>query len=366
VVGGTGPTGPGLVSGLQARGYDVTVFHTGRHEDGIPEGCVHVHGNPFEATSIGECLDGLRPDLVIATYGRIAELARQLAGRTARLVTVSGYAVYAGFTRADPAAWPLGLPVSERDPRTTLPPAALSYPSDKIAATEDVVMALHHDGAFSATTLRYPNVYGPRSPVPMLEWSVIRRVLDARSFMFVVDGGLSMHTRVAVANAVASVLAVIDAPERTGGAVFNVADARQYSQRDWIRAICAHVGRELELVPLPGSFPSPAWATFPFGYDKMAPHLLVDDGALRAATGHEDVVDPLDALRTTVDWYLDVAGSDALGVGPDTFDYETEDALLAAHRDYEAAMVGLVPDLVSYYEPSQRRSTLQRASSPRG
>ena len=32
VVGGTGPTGPAIVAGLEARGHEVTICHTGSHE----------------------------------------------------------------------------------------------------------------------------------------------------------------------------------------------------------------------------------------------------------------------------------------------------------------------------------------------
>ena len=32
VIGGTGPTGHFIVNGLRARGYGVTLFHSGRHE----------------------------------------------------------------------------------------------------------------------------------------------------------------------------------------------------------------------------------------------------------------------------------------------------------------------------------------------
>jgi len=32
LIGGTGPTGPPIARGLEARGYDVTILHSGNHE----------------------------------------------------------------------------------------------------------------------------------------------------------------------------------------------------------------------------------------------------------------------------------------------------------------------------------------------
>ena len=35
LIGGTGPTGPPIALGLEARGYEVTILHSGNHE--VPE-----------------------------------------------------------------------------------------------------------------------------------------------------------------------------------------------------------------------------------------------------------------------------------------------------------------------------------------
>ena len=53
VIGGTGPTGHFIVNGLIARGFDVTILHTGRHEvDEIPPSVEHIHTNPFKPENI--------------------------------------------------------------------------------------------------------------------------------------------------------------------------------------------------------------------------------------------------------------------------------------------------------------------------
>ena len=43
LVGGTGPTGPAIVAGLESRGHDVTICHTGSHELAEVEHLRHIH-----------------------------------------------------------------------------------------------------------------------------------------------------------------------------------------------------------------------------------------------------------------------------------------------------------------------------------
>ena len=45
VIGGTGPTGPFIVNGLLARGYQVTIYHRGTHEIDFSGPVEHLHGD---------------------------------------------------------------------------------------------------------------------------------------------------------------------------------------------------------------------------------------------------------------------------------------------------------------------------------
>ncbi len=99
VVGGTGPTGPFIVDGLRARGFEVAIFHRGTHE--IPEigpEVEHIHGDPHFPETIADALGDRTFDLVVATYGRIRFLAQHFVGRTGRFVSVGGFPVYKGFS----------------------------------------------------------------------------------------------------------------------------------------------------------------------------------------------------------------------------------------------------------------------------
>ncbi|MBR12042.1 MAG: epimerase, partial [Acidimicrobiaceae bacterium] len=68
VVGGTGPTGPSIVRGLEKRGMQVTVFHTGRHELDEVAHVQHLHGDPFSAEGIADTLGDRTFDVVVACY----------------------------------------------------------------------------------------------------------------------------------------------------------------------------------------------------------------------------------------------------------------------------------------------------------
>jgi hypothetical protein len=102
VVGGTGSTGPYLVNGLLARGYATAIFHRGAHEiDEIPRSVEHIHADPYDAAALAAALAGRRFDVVVATYGRLREVARACVGKTDRFVGVGGVPLYRGWMYPD-------------------------------------------------------------------------------------------------------------------------------------------------------------------------------------------------------------------------------------------------------------------------
>jgi nucleoside-diphosphate-sugar epimerase len=56
VIGGTGPTGPHIVAGLEARGFAVTILHTGRHELAELDHLPHLHGDVRSTEGLTEAL----------------------------------------------------------------------------------------------------------------------------------------------------------------------------------------------------------------------------------------------------------------------------------------------------------------------
>jgi nucleoside-diphosphate-sugar epimerase len=347
LVGGTGPSGPHLVEGLLDRGYDVVMFHTGRHElDGMPD-LEHVHGDPYSREGIAEALDGRSFDAVLATYGKVREIARVMAGRCGQFVSVGGTPVYLGFVSPDVTS-PRGLPVHVREDAPRVPPEGIPgavYGVGAIRRTEDVIFDLHAEGAFAASVFRYPSIYGPRNPHAW-EWSTIKRVRDGRPFIVVPDGGLAVHSRLSARNAAHSVLLALDHPETAAGQAFNCADDDQYMLRQWIELILAELGAELEIVSLPGDLPSPGWALMVFRYE-CSPHVIVDTTKIRTLLGYRDILPARACLAETVEWLVGNEARSHQWPVLDPFDYEAEDRLVAQWR---AATADLEPAAARYQE----------------
>ena len=79
VVGGTGPSGPYVISELVERGYDVTMYHRGDHEleEPLPPH-EHLHGDPFNQDPFERDMQGREWDVVVAMYGRLRFIATAL------------------------------------------------------------------------------------------------------------------------------------------------------------------------------------------------------------------------------------------------------------------------------------------------
>jgi nucleoside-diphosphate-sugar epimerase len=329
VVGGTGPTGPHVVQGLLARGHHVTILHRGTHERSELAGIEHLHADPHFRTSIDEVV-GLRPfDMVVAMYGRLKVLAAAFAGRCEKFVGVGGVPVYAGyFPRADLPRLP--IPVTELHPVVQHPgdDPALIF-SRRLADAEAAVFSSHP----GATVFRFPMIYGPHNPRPH-EWSIVRRVRDGRPHMILPDGGFQIHTRCAARNAAACVLAAVDRPTVAAGQVYNCGDPTNWSLRQWAEAIVELLGARLEMVPVPAEVAIEAATTLmPLG-NTTAAHCILSTDKARQELGYQPVVEPADALDEVVASYrsgqtLDPGSSPSM---TDRFDYQVEDAVIAAYR----------------------------------
>lgn len=346
VIGGTGPTGPYIVQGLVARGYEPTILHRGHHEVDLGVEVEHLHVDPHFAETLRDGIGNRRFDLIVATYGRLRLFADVLAGRTERLVTIGGTA-YSNLN---------GRPADEAAPR---------YVENKIVAkiveTEEVLRRAHEAGTFNVTHLRYPNLYGPRQLAPR-EWSVIRRILDGRRVIPVIDGGLTLESRAYVENAAHAVLLAVDKPAESAGQQYNVAD--EYTPTDAYRVatIAEIMGVEVELASFPPLAGAPAywWGSgrdLEFIRLQRPPatfHKLLSVDKIRAEIGYRDIVDFGDAMRRTVTWYLENplarGGEEEAQIG-DPFDYPAEDAYIEALRRFVGATADIPFAGVNYAHP---------------
>lgn len=341
VVGGTGPSGPYLLHGLLERGFDVTMFHTGRHEpEDLPD-VAHLHGNPYDADSIAQTLGDARWDVVVATYGRVRHIAAHVAGKTDQFVSVSGTPIYKGFVSPG-VLDPPGLAVHVDEDFELVPPDGIpgeTYGSAAIRRTEDAVFRLGEEGAFGATTFRYPSIYGPRNPHSW-EWSAVRRVLDGRRFIVLPDGGLSIHSRLSAWNAAHSILLAVDSPSVAAGEAFNCADDDQFSLVQWCTMAASAAGGSLDVVGAPGELPSPGWAAMVFHYTSSR-HVVIDTTKIRTLLGYIDAKPAREGLVETVAWQIGHQDQPEWWSVLDPFDYDAEDAWLAAWQQASEALASV-------------------------
>jgi nucleoside-diphosphate-sugar epimerase len=333
VVGGTGPTGPYVVLGLRARGYAVTMLHSGRHEvPEIPPEVEHVHADAYSGDAVEQALHGRHFETAIVSYGRLREIARVLRGRTDQLVAVGGVPVYRGWMRPEDVA-PAGLPVPIAEEAAKVESEAELRKGFMIRRTEESVFE-HHP---RAALFRYPHVYGPRQLVPR-EWSIVRRILDGRRIILLAEGGLTLHTYGYAENLAHALLLAVDRPDAAAGQAYNCGDEQTWSLRQVVEHVAQCMGTTLEILSLPEAVALPSQ---PLLAHETAHHRVMDLSKLRRELGYCDVVAPAEGLRRTVEWLLanrpEPGGLTERILG-DTFDYAAEDRLAAIARDALARM----------------------------
>lgn len=326
VIGGTGPTGPGVVNGLVERGYDVTILHGGHHEVDLPAEVDHIHVDPHFAEPLAEGLGSRSFDLVIAQYGRLKIIADMFRGRAERLVAIGG-ATGSIAHHDDPRWGALGRPMLFTEEREHLEnDIDRNKFAFRMAEAEQALFAGHEAGGYRATYLAYPVVYGPRQPAPH-EWSIIRRILDGRERIVVADGGVRVESRLFTDHAVHAVLLAVDNPDAADGEKFVVTDDAQYSMRQRIDFVAAHMGASVELVDMPYDVATPCHPYWRHGPQNR----LRSNAKVKCTLGYSDVWTAEDALARTVDWLLEnrpEPGGDVESRLGDAFDYVGEDALI--------------------------------------
>ena len=326
VIGGTGPTGPFLVNGLLARGYDVTLFHTGRHERAeIPPVVEHLHGDPFEPGALEAALGTRSFDVCIATYGRLRRLAEAMVGRCGRFLSIGGVPAYRGFMNPELYA-PAGLPVPVREDAPKVQHESEDAKGYRIVRTEQAVF----EAQPGATHFRYPYVYGPHQLVPR-EWCIVRRVLDGRAVIVLPEDGLTLHHYGYVENLAHAVLLGVDHAAAVGQ-IYHCADEEVLTLRQVVEIVAGALGHRFEIVSMPWRLAVPAR---PLLAQPLPTHRVFDLGKIRSELGYRDLVPAREALARTAHWlaaHPPPPGGQEETVLQDPFDYAAEDQLVAAWK----------------------------------
>ncbi|MEU2623958.1 NAD-dependent epimerase/dehydratase family protein [Streptomyces sp. NPDC007157] len=163
VLGGTEFVGRAVVAAALGRGWEVTVFHRGRHRP--PAGVRSLHGDRTAPDGLAALADGTEWDAVVDTWSAapraVRETARLLRDRAGRYAYVSSCSVYdwprpAGFT--EDTALVTGA-AADAD-RT-------AYPQDKRGGE---LAAVESFGADGSVLVRAGLILGPYENVGRLPW----------------------------------------------------------------------------------------------------------------------------------------------------------------------------------------------------
>jgi nucleoside-diphosphate-sugar epimerase len=320
IIGGTGPTGPFVVEGLLKKGYEVAILHRGLHEVEYSQPIEHIHIDPFSADAM-ESLGSRKFDVVVSMYGRLRQIAKSMKGKTSRFLGITGSA-YLGSLNPQDNTDGILMPVPESAPVIHDPGIwKIGY---LIVLGEQEVIKIHQAGGYSATIFRYPMIYGPRQ-LPPKEWSIIRRILDKRKELILPDGGLVLRSRAYAENAAHALLLAVDHPE-SGGQIYNVAEERTLTLKDWVDIIAKEMGHEFEYIDMPWALakPSHLWAT-------SERHLVLDNSKIKQELGYRDLVPAKEGLKRTVQWFLEhrpEPGGEIEQQLRDPFNYEVEDKMI--------------------------------------
>lgn len=321
VIGGTGPTGPLVVEGLRARAAEITILHRGAHE--LPElmDLEHIHVDPHKPELLEPLLKGRYFDVAVVMYGRLEGIAPVLAKKVGHLIAIGG----TNYALGD-HEW-----LAEDHPYRA------NVAGEKMLQAELSLFEQADQGAFSATLLRYANVYGPRQLAPR-EWSLVRRFLDGRRRFILCDSGIALETRLSARNAAQAVLAAYDNLEKAAGNSYNVADAYPLTDRERLSLVAETMGiSDYEVVSVPTHLAQPAWfwgvgrSLNKIGEHPEIGHRLLSCRKIEETLGFTHVITPEDGLRETVRFYMDHPpaphGSIEQKLG-DPFDYAGEDRFL--------------------------------------
>lgn len=345
VIGGSGPTGQWLVEGLLQRGHVVTMMHSGAHKPSHSwyNKIEKIYANVFDEKEFTAAVKERHFDNCFCMYGRLRMIANAMVGRCTRFLSVGGIPVYRGFAIPD-SLNPPGLPVPQRehDPKNTVSGDLMdrhtTHPNskvNKIIESEQDVFHFHP----TATHFRYPWIYGPDQGLQW-EWSVVRRCLDKRPFMFLPDNGLALVTRGYGPNVAHTLLLAIDKPEVSKGQTFNVGDEHVATLRQWVEMICEALGSNMKIVSIPHEYAVPCR---PLLKGASYHHEVFDCSKAVHLLGYRDVVPTKEALALTARTLAADPPPVAIEKGlQDVFDYAAEDALLDAWQRGDFAAMRMV------------------------
>lgn len=195
------------------------------------------------------------------------------------------------------------------------------YGANKVAAEQTLL-----DSGLPVTVIRASKVHGEGAARPR-EWMFVKRVLDARSAVFLAHAGEGTDHTTAAANTAALIERVADLP---GQRVLNSADPDAPSGAEIARTVAGYLGHEWEEILL-GDDAEPDLGLHP--WDARPPIVL--DTRASVDLGYTPIGSYAQTVPAEIDWLLELAHAGLAPASDDPFfapllDYSAEDCYLAA------------------------------------
>ncbi len=234
MLGGTEFVGRAITEDATKRGWDVTVFHRGRHEP--PQGVSSLHGDRTAVDGLKAIEEG-EWDAVVDTWSAapsvVRDAAETLAGRVGRYVYISSRSVY-----AYPA--PAGLDENGAVVEASPDDGEVGYAEDKRGGELAAI------GAFGdrALLVRAGLVIGPYENIGRLPWWLTR---IARGGRVLAPGPRDLGLQYIDVRDLAAW--TLDAVEQGLGGPYNLVSPPGHTTMDELLGACVQVtGSDAELV----------------------------------------------------------------------------------------------------------------------
>jgi nucleoside-diphosphate-sugar epimerase len=189
---------------------------------------------------------------------------------------------------------------------------------DKIAVEEEIMS----DAQVSATILRLPMVYGPGDALHRF-FPLLKRFADGRTAMLLPDDFAAWRGARGYVENVAHAIALAATSDQVAGRIYHVCEEPSLSELERHKLIAQTMNRPCEFIVLEKQR-IPKHLLVP---GNLAQHVVASSERIRSELHYQEPV-PLDeAIRRTVSWEQQ---NPSVAVNPHQFDYESEDAALAA------------------------------------
>lgn len=317
-IGGTGFIGRWVVDLLVRMGHEVIVFHRGETLPDFPVGVMRLLGDRRELSRYSDVFRKLKPDVVIDLALFRARDARELIEvfkRVARRAVV--------ISSTDVYRTPGHCVGTERHPMPVLdedsPIRQTIYPYKGKVLVE---RAVYRNPDLPTTILRLPSVYGPGDRRHRF-LPILKRMDDHRQVILLDEERARWRSSRGYVENVAAAIYLAAVSRRSSGKVYNVAEERAFSERQWVRQI-ARITRwdgqilEVPRSALPAHLRPDMHTRRPF---------VVDTMRLRWELGYTEPVSLGEAVARTIQWER---ANPPAETNPMAFDYAAEDAALAA------------------------------------